>query len=602
MNMSLLPLSASALEAMGKNDWERLREISLLPGGFGEARAEIWPFLLQVSKQGSEGGDEMSPAKEEVDEPHHDERQVSLDTDRSFVIYPEEETLGQKQALQSHLQSLIVQTLRRRPKLHYFQGYHDIVSVLMLSLPDQVQVECVEMMSLHRLRDSMGKGLEPMVGLLRILRNLLRVADPEYAKLLEKDSPLPYFALSNLLTLFSHDVPTLPLIQHIFDWILCRPPIAVVYLTAQLLLERKAEIVKFVEEDDDGMLYAVLNALPPLQDIPPQPSPDPTPSESEQNMNMDARSSSIGSMEDISSSQSLSIPSPPEPESSDEPGPSEEEKEESVAVPESTISFPPPSPEPESDSEQEQKPEPEPEQDQVLVDRHQPTSQSMASPSPVLSSPILPSSPQSPTSDPSSPTPSPSPSPSLLPSRSHSNPDPTSSSKLPTPPINLPTLLKNTDTLYLTHPPSSPLLSIPTILGPNSVIRTYSENKEDMPTEDEAENMMDDPGRIVWAYIPSPVPSDEEDEEDVGKGGEKEGRREKLRKWKEERSKGGGRRVIIPGGLEVDRNQLVLAGAAAVVVVGVFIAVYSAPNDAGKWRKAGRWMKGKILDWEQFFV
>lgn len=31
----------------------------------------------------------MSPAKEEVDEPHHDERQVSLDTDRSFVIYPE---------------------------------------------------------------------------------------------------------------------------------------------------------------------------------------------------------------------------------------------------------------------------------------------------------------------------------------------------------------------------------------------------------------------------------------------------------------------------------------------------------------------------------
>ncbi|KZT32110.1 hypothetical protein SISSUDRAFT_1067188 [Sistotremastrum suecicum HHB10207 ss-3] len=594
--MSLLPLSASALEAMGKNDWERLREISLLPGGFGEARAEIWPFLLHVSKQGSEGGDEMSPAKEEVDEPHHDERQVSLDTDRSFVIYPEEETLGQKQALQSHLQSLIVQTLRRRPKLHYFQGYHDIVSVLMLSLPDQVQVKCVEMMSLHRLRDSMGKGLEPMVGLLRILRNLLRVADPEYAKLLEKDSPLPYFALSNLLTLFSHDVPTLPLIQHIFDWILCRPPIAVVYLTAQLLLERKAEIVKFVEEDDDGMLYAVLNALPPLQDIPPQPSPDPTPSESEQNMNMDARSSSIGSMEDISSSQSLSIPSPPEPESSDaEPRPSEEEeeesgeKEESVTLPESTISLPPPSPGPESDSEQEQKPEPEPEHDQVLVDRHQPTSHSVSPPSPVLSSPILPSSPQSPTSDPSSP------SPSLPPSRSHSNQ--TSSSKPLTPPINLPTLLKNTDTLYLTHPPSSPLLSIPTILGPNSVIHTYSENKGHMPFEDE-------PGKIVFPYIPTPPPSDEEEEEDEGKGREKEGRREKLRKWKERSRRGGrGGRVTIPGGLEVDRN-LVLAGAAAVVVVGVLIAIYSSPspNDAGKWRKAGRWMRSKVFDWEQFFV
>lgn len=42
--------------------------------------------------------------------------------------------------------------------------------------------------------------------------------------------PLPYYALSNLLTLFSHDVPTLPLIQHVFDYLLCRPPIASVYL------------------------------------------------------------------------------------------------------------------------------------------------------------------------------------------------------------------------------------------------------------------------------------------------------------------------------------------------------------------------------------
>lgn len=44
--------------------------------------------------------------------------------------------------------------------------------------------------------------------------------------------PLPYYALSNLLTLFSHDMPTLALIQHTFDYILCRPPIIIVYLAA----------------------------------------------------------------------------------------------------------------------------------------------------------------------------------------------------------------------------------------------------------------------------------------------------------------------------------------------------------------------------------
>lgn len=45
-----------------------------------------------------------------------------------------------------------------------------------------------------------------------------------------RTAPLPFYALSNLLTLFSHDMPTLELNQHVFDYLLCRPPITVVYL------------------------------------------------------------------------------------------------------------------------------------------------------------------------------------------------------------------------------------------------------------------------------------------------------------------------------------------------------------------------------------
>jgi len=43
---------------------------------------------------------------------------------------------------------------------------------------------------------------------------------------------MPYYALSNLLTLFSHDIPTLPLIQHTFDYLFVRPPVACVYVAA----------------------------------------------------------------------------------------------------------------------------------------------------------------------------------------------------------------------------------------------------------------------------------------------------------------------------------------------------------------------------------
>jgi len=62
--------------------------------------------------------------------------------------------------------------------LSIFKGYHDVLSVLILTFNEQVtgrtQEEATEMLnlaaeklSLQRLRDSMGPGLEPLVGLLR---------------------------------------------------------------------------------------------------------------------------------------------------------------------------------------------------------------------------------------------------------------------------------------------------------------------------------------------------------------------------------------------------------------------------------------------------
>jgi hypothetical protein len=78
-------------------DWDALRLQSLAPGGFGPARANIWylffarndmspsyyyfirPKLLHVH---------MNTLEIPEGEPHRDERQIRLDTDRSFVLYP----------------------------------------------------------------------------------------------------------------------------------------------------------------------------------------------------------------------------------------------------------------------------------------------------------------------------------------------------------------------------------------------------------------------------------------------------------------------------------------------------------------------------------
>jgi hypothetical protein len=44
------------------------------------------------------------------------------------------------------------------------QGLHDIVTVLLLTLPEDLQLPCAEAFCLQRLRDSMGPNLEPVVG------------------------------------------------------------------------------------------------------------------------------------------------------------------------------------------------------------------------------------------------------------------------------------------------------------------------------------------------------------------------------------------------------------------------------------------------------
>ena len=106
-----------------------------------------------------------------------------------------------------------------------------------------------------------------------LVKQLIRAEDPGYAKRLSATSPLPYFALSNLLTYFSHDVPTLSLIQHIFDYLFSRPPIAIVYLVTVMILVRKDEVETLYQSGDEGMLHALLCNLPDLVDDIEMPTP-----------------------------------------------------------------------------------------------------------------------------------------------------------------------------------------------------------------------------------------------------------------------------------------------------------------------------------------
>ncbi|KII87659.1 hypothetical protein PLICRDRAFT_111646 [Plicaturopsis crispa FD-325 SS-3] len=422
-------------------DWEALRRRSLEPGGFRDDRARLWSGYVYDVSQPERA--EVAQDNADASSIHQDERQIGLDTERSFVLYPVGEPKEQRHVLQAQLHELLVSIFRARRKLSYFQGYHDIITVIFLTLPPDMQFLCAEQLSLQRVRDSMGATLEPVLGLLRILKNLLRLADPGYAALLERNSPLPFYALSNLLTLFSHDMPTLALIRHVFDYLLCRPPIIVVYLAASVILSRKDEVERLEKEGEEGMVHSLLSGLPDLFDDEEEPK------EYHENVTASANDPSTA---------------PAGPEDSEKPvDPIKDEYDEKDSTPASS----PPS------------------------------------------------------------------SPGLQRTR-----------------ISLTALLKHADELYAAHPPTHPALAVDTIMGPNSVIFTWSEDPSAMPPADAAEAMVTHPELIVHPFIEEP--EDDADE----KGRPHHRRRRKLRKARR---------------FHVERRTM-LAG--AVLVLGVAMAVY----------------------------
>lgn len=187
---------------------------------------------------------------------------------------------------------MIRSVLRRRRGLHYYQGYHDIISIFLLVLvplpageasiskeqshdlegvwSSQDELACVveacERLSLHYLRDNMTSNLDPTLGQLKLMRNLLREAEPALARRIEVASPLPHFAISWLISLFSHDVP-LPQSRRIFDFILTSSngPASIIYIATALVIWNKDLIMGDARDDesaDPAELHHLLSKLP----------------------------------------------------------------------------------------------------------------------------------------------------------------------------------------------------------------------------------------------------------------------------------------------------------------------------------------------------
>ncbi|KAK0547800.1 GTPase-activating protein gyp8 [Tilletia horrida] len=230
-------------------------------------------------------------------DPPRDASQVELDVNRSFLNFRQGSLKDDTvlAARRKQLSKLCIGVLERRRALSYYQGYHDVLTVLLLTLSPEDNEEAdapllpelhlaAERLSLHWLRDAMTKNLDAVMGHLRLLRVLLQEVDSELASIVDRAFPLPYFALPWLITLLTHSLPDLALAQRVIDFVLVYGPMSALYLCVVIIQMNKEAVQKIGQDtsedemDAEIRMHQALSSLPTFKlDEEALPSRAPTP-------------------------------------------------------------------------------------------------------------------------------------------------------------------------------------------------------------------------------------------------------------------------------------------------------------------------------------
>ena len=162
------------------------------------------------------------------------------------------------------LSTLITQVLRNYPMLCYFQGYHDIVQVLLLVLGEKKASIAVTKISLFRIRDYMLPSLTPAMKHLRLIPAIIKKVDPGLGWRLSAIQP--FYGLASTLTLYAHDVEDYDDIARLFDFLLAYEPVVSIYLFSAIILSRKKELLE-IPIDEPDILHVTLSKLPRPLDL-----------------------------------------------------------------------------------------------------------------------------------------------------------------------------------------------------------------------------------------------------------------------------------------------------------------------------------------------
>ncbi|KAG6610051.1 TBC1 domain family member 20 [Phytophthora cinnamomi] len=247
--------------------FREVRRLAVTPKGLvsEEFRRELWSFLLGVNTAALNGYSNTGSGSHQD---HRDAAQVEKDVERSMWHYDVLQGLkeSERRVKRRALTQIILGVLDSNDELFYFQGYHDIVSVFLLTLGNSKgALQAVRNVSETYQREPMRSGFEQVMATTRLLFPLLDAADELLCQHLQETGVEPYFALPWMITWFAHQLWRFQDVARLYDVFLVSHPLFSLYVSAAVLLEARNKILRC--ERDFGTMHGMLSSLPVAMDV-----------------------------------------------------------------------------------------------------------------------------------------------------------------------------------------------------------------------------------------------------------------------------------------------------------------------------------------------
>uniref|UniRef100_A0A6G1S845 TBC1 domain family member 20 n=1 Tax=Aceria tosichella TaxID=561515 RepID=A0A6G1S845_9ACAR len=175
--------------------------------------------------------------------------------------------LQYQRKLKKKLAKLIVNLLTKKPHLHYYQGFHDVCLTYMIIYGEQEAFKKLDEIVDSHFSIFMQPTMAETQEFLNLIPMILGLHDQRVGKFLEEAEVGTIFALSWVITWFSHVIPNERDVETIFAHLeRTDDPHMILYLCAEIVLYKKDELLRL--EPEMSTVHHFLCQVPRKEKLP----------------------------------------------------------------------------------------------------------------------------------------------------------------------------------------------------------------------------------------------------------------------------------------------------------------------------------------------